>query len=229
MDVVLKCIKKAVNQLGNTQAVIQSIDILEDEVIVSEGLYHLLYDSIPLIRQVNVTAGPLSQPVIAGKGMDTLFSDTKIVAKELKLSGFSISDAAIIHLINCQKKLQLLFCTFSSKLFADSLKTNCVLTELSMARTDLNSEDAVLLAESLERNNTLLVMDLSGNKIGDKGASAIYKALQRNTTLCELNISSNRFKGNYELEFSIHLFQGATDHFTVSFKNSNSLRFLPFL
>ena len=192
--------KSAAKKVEKTQVVVESLDIIEDQAMLSEGFYQLLQTTDFEVHRTNVTAGPIFQPVVTCKGTSTaLLSNTKMALRELKLSGFSISEEASGQWITHLHKLVLQDCTIMSKSFSDSLKTNRMLTELILTKSGLRSGDAVLLAKSLETNNTLLVLDLSGNRIGDEGASAIYKALQKNSTLCDLDISNNRFQGNYPL------------------------------
>lgn len=95
---------------------------------------------------------------------------------------------------------------------AQTLKSNCTLTEMDLSDNNFGPEGASKLARMLEENNTLTSLDFSCslslhfllggalkkdlytisklvNDVGTKGAKRLAKALQRNTSLTALKMT----------------------------------------
>jgi Ran GTPase-activating protein (RanGAP) involved in mRNA processing and transport len=79
--------------------------------------------------------------------------------------------------------------------WAALLKANTSITELNLAKNDINADDAKILAPAISDNGAMTRLNLSNNDIGgeddEPGVHALADMLRSNTTLKELNISSN--------------------------------------
>lgn len=74
---------------------------------------------------------------------------------------------------------------------AKSLRTNTVLTTLSLINIKFGDEGAIALAEVLTENKTITSLSLKENNIDDKGANALAESLSLNNKLVELDLSEN--------------------------------------
>ena len=71
-------------------------------------------------------------------------------------------------------------------------RNTTVLTDLNLARNEIDDSVANSLSRALSVNTTLTYLNLSGNKIGTPGATCLSRALLGNTTLTDLNLSGNK-------------------------------------
>ena len=78
-----------------------------------------------------------------------------------------------------------------SKALANALRTNTVLTNLSLRLQNIEFSGAIAMAEALKSNTALKLLDLAGNDIGINGAIAMAEALKVNTVLESLNLYRN--------------------------------------
>ncbi len=76
--------------------------------------------------------------------------------------------------------------------FAEALKTNTSVTNLSFNCQSIGPAGAASIAGMLRVNRTLQKLELWNNKIGDQGAASIASALEQNTSLQELGLGFNR-------------------------------------
>ena len=71
-------------------------------------------------------------------------------------------------------------------------RNTTALTDLNLARNEIDDSVAQSLSRALSVNTTLTYLNLSGNKIGTPGATSLSGALSENTTLTDLNLSGNK-------------------------------------
>ena len=71
-------------------------------------------------------------------------------------------------------------------------RNTTALTDLNLARNEIDDSVANSLSRALSVNTTLTYLNLSGNKIGTPGATCLSRALLGNTTLTDLNLSGNK-------------------------------------
>ena len=75
--------------------------------------------------------------------------------------------------------------------FAEVLKTNHTLDELSLGKCNIASDGACQLARALSTNDTLHELDLEYNPTGVKGATAFAEMLRTNKSLKKLNLNDD--------------------------------------
>ena len=80
-------------------------------------------------------------------------------------------------------------------------RNTTALTDLNLARNEIDDSVAKSLSRALSVNTTLTYLNLSGNKIGTPGATSLFQVLSRNTTLTYLNLSENNIGNSYALCF----------------------------
>ena len=73
-------------------------------------------------------------------------------------------------------------------------RNTTALTDLNLARNEIDDSVAESLSRALSVNTTLTYLNLSGNKIGYRGATSLSGALSENTTLTDLNLSGNEIR-----------------------------------
>jgi hypothetical protein len=79
--------------------------------------------------------------------------------------------------------------------WAALLKANTSITELNLAKNDINADDAKILAPAIRDNGALSVLSLKDNRLATKeGGKALAQALASNSTLKELDVSSNNWQ-----------------------------------
>ena len=79
--------------------------------------------------------------------------------------------------------------------FAELIKVNPVLTNLSLYGNNIGVDGAKAIAEALKVNPVLTNLDLRHNSIGDDGAKAIAEALKVNPVLKNLSVAYNNISG----------------------------------
>ena len=91
-------------------------------------------------------------------------------------------------------------------------RNTTALTDLNLARNEIDDSVAESLSRALSVNTTLTYLNLSGNKIGTPGATSLFQVLSRNTTLTYLNLSENNIGNSYVLSF----FEDLSDNTTLT-------------
>ena len=91
-------------------------------------------------------------------------------------------------------------------------RNTTALTDLNLARNEIDDSVAKSLSRALSVNTTLTYLNLSGNKIGTPGATSLFQVLSRNTTLTYLNLSENNIGNSYVLSF----FEDLSDNTTLT-------------
>jgi hypothetical protein len=92
------------------------------------------------------------------------------------------------------KKLDVAFCGLypeAAEVIALSLRSNCVLTWLSLGINDIGPRGAHALCETLFLNVSLKTLWFNRCSIGDEGACHLAVALRRNRTLEKLYLANN--------------------------------------
>ena len=89
-------------------------------------------------------------------------------------------------------------------------RNTTALTDLNLARNEIDDSVAESLSRALSVNTTLTYLNLSGNKIGTPGATSLFQVLSRNTTLTYLNLSENNIRNSYVLSFFEDLSENTT-------------------
>ena len=89
-------------------------------------------------------------------------------------------------------------------------RNTTALTDLNLARNEIDDSVAESLSRALSVNTTLTYLNLSGNKIGYRGATSLSGALSENTTLTDLNLSGNEIRTKGATCFSWALLENTT-------------------
>ncbi|KAF9949481.1 hypothetical protein BGZ72_008762 [Mortierella alpina] len=79
---------------------------------------------------------------------------------------------------------------------AQALTINTSLTRLNLIDSSLNDNGAQVLAEVLKAESTLAMLGLKKNSIGPQGAQALAEALKTNLTLVSLDLESNGIRSS---------------------------------
>ena len=82
-----------------------------------------------------------------------------------------------------------------------ALSVNTTLTYLNLSGNEIGASGAIYLSEALSENTTLTDLNLSDNEIGTSGATSLSHVLTRNTTLTHLNLSENEIRNPHVLCF----------------------------
>ena len=99
-----------------------------------------------------------------------------------------------------------------AKSLSRALSVNTTLTYLNLSGNKIGTPGATYLSGALSENTTLTDLNLSGNKIGTPGATSLFQVLSRNTTLTYLNLSENNIGNSYALSF----FEDLSDNTTLT-------------
>ena len=91
-----------------------------------------------------------------------------------------------------------------------ALSVNTTLTYLNLSGNEIGAPGATYLSRALLANTTLTDLNLSNNEIDTSGAISLFKFLSRNTTLTHLNLSENNIRNPYALSFFEHLSDNTT-------------------
>ena len=91
-----------------------------------------------------------------------------------------------------------------------ALSVNTTLTYLNLSGNEIGAPGATYLSRALLANTTLTDLNLSNNEINTSGAISLFKFLSRNTTLTHLNLSENNIRNPYALSFFEHLSDNTT-------------------
>lgn len=131
-----------------------------------------------LRRNQTLTSLNLSRNDISFKGVNALMNASK---ERSTLMSLNLDDINI----SAYKRSR-------AEQLAKGLENNHSITELSLARNDMDDKNTEIIAKSLKENRALTHLNLSRNLITTAGVNAFIKAARSNRTLMSICVSHNK-------------------------------------